>query len=337
MAISLRLCTRKLTSCESFSVFNHYTRLASLETTSPRQPSTFPTDLGQLANDLSLPSKGWTAFDPTPEQLRSARRIWEKSATAEDLANGDLIWGKNSEVQVDAKDSDQTEPASATIKPKPKSARGNGKAGKSEGDLNAGDGQLVVMERQWFKNEQSGQLICLGTGSVPYDPEIHGDPTLYDSAPHAQDSLLMPFTDQDGSVVRPITPLVKEPKDVKKDKSKGKRDENRSEPPASPLGTLDSGISSSIARSDSLVDPQKAISPASTRNLKEVFEQRERIWNRLSGGQPPSKALELRQSKEASFEKSNLLLVGPTGSGKSLLVRTLARALDVPFVSVEAT
>jgi len=37
------------------------------------------------------------------------------------------------------------------------------------------------------------------------------------------------------------------------------------------------------------------------------------------------------------FEKSNVLVIGPTGSGKTLLVRTLARILDVPFSVSDAT
>jgi ATP-dependent Clp protease ATP-binding subunit ClpX len=38
-----------------------------------------------------------------------------------------------------------------------------------------------------------------------------------------------------------------------------------------------------------------------------------------------------------NVEKSNILLIGPTGSGKTLLARTVARFLDVPFVIADAT
>jgi ATP-dependent Clp protease ATP-binding subunit ClpX len=37
------------------------------------------------------------------------------------------------------------------------------------------------------------------------------------------------------------------------------------------------------------------------------------------------------------IEKSNILMIGPTGSGKTLLARTLARVLDVPFAIADAT
>ena len=45
----------------------------------------------------------------------------------------------------------------------------------------------------------------------------------------------------------------------------------------------------------------------------------------------------MEKSNEVEIAKSNILLVGPTGSGKTLLAQTLARILDVPFTMADAT
>ncbi|MCB9891753.1 MAG: ATP-dependent Clp protease ATP-binding subunit ClpX [Planctomycetes bacterium] len=52
-------------------------------------------------------------------------------------------------------------------------------------------------------------------------------------------------------------------------------------------------------------------------------------YRRLQSRSKPDNDIEL--------EKSNILLVGPTGSGKTLLAKTLARILDVPFAIADAT
>ncbi len=52
-------------------------------------------------------------------------------------------------------------------------------------------------------------------------------------------------------------------------------------------------------------------------------------YKRLSTGGP--------KGNEVEIAKSNILLVGPTGCGKTLLAQTLARILDVPFTMADAT
>jgi len=62
-------------------------------------------------------------------------------------------------------------------------------------------------------------------------------------------------------------------------------------------------------------------------------------YKRVLGSKRPS--LETAKQKDiyddVELEKSNILLLGPTGSGKTLLARTLAKIVDVPFAIADAT
>lgn len=46
---------------------------------------------------------------------------------------------------------------------------------------------------------------------------------------------------------------------------------------------------------------------------------------------------QVKNIDDVELEKSNVLMLGPTGSGKTLIAKTLARILDVPFASADAT
>ncbi len=58
-----------------------------------------------------------------------------------------------------------------------------------------------------------------------------------------------------------------------------------------------------------------------------VYNHYKRVNHNLSG----------KSETDVELEKSNILLVGPTGTGKTLLARTIAKMLDVPFTIVDAT
>lgn len=67
-----------------------------------------------------------------------------------------------------------------------------------------------------------------------------------------------------------------------------------------------------------------------------VYNHYKRINNAAKKG-PSAHAESHKAVEDVEIQKSNIVMIGPTGSGKTLLAQTLARILDVPFAIADAT
>lgn len=70
-----------------------------------------------------------------------------------------------------------------------------------------------------------------------------------------------------------------------------------------------------------------------------VYNHYKRLNDKLFGNASPAEAKDVPAGtlENVEVEKSNILIIGPTGCGKTLLAKTLARVLDVPFAIADAT
>ena len=106
------------------------------------------------------------------------------------------------------------------------------------------------------------------------------------------------------------------------------------------VSIIDDGYSPDSAERYTLPLAEKLPKPAEIKAVLDEYiisQDRAKIALSVAVYNHYKRILSARKDNDVELQKSNILMIGPTGSGKTLFAQTLARVLDVPFAIADAT